>query len=575
MGSVDLARALSGPRAGEIVAVKRLHPHLEREKHFADMFFDEAFITAGLHHPNVVEIFDWGQDSQGRYLALEFVAGDSLLTLIRESKKANVPIPIDLALYIVGKTAEGLHAAHELRNEKGELRHLVHRDVTPSNILISLRGDVKLIDFGVAKARDRLSHTSTGTIKGKFGYMSPEQARGFPIDRRSDVFSLGIVLWEVLALKRLYRSESELEILRMIVEDPPPSICEARPEVPRSLENLVTAALAKNRDDRLGSCAEFADFIWAVYDEQGYTAGSAELAAFFRRVMPERCQALEQLLAGGAETIEPTITCPASGSVSGAIQAHQVSGAMPIPAPTARPPAGTTAPHPAYPAPDSNASILATAYPAPASAAPAQNRRGVLMGVLAGIGVMSLIVAGWALTRQQPARPATSAPVTAAANVPAAAPPVQAPAPGPAAATAQAPALPPANTETANTGTTRRTTGRNSTRTNSAVTGTASGITREQVERAMLVEPPMQPSPPARQDPSAQAHHDPPPRQDPPTQPTRTTTTTTTTATSATSGTSSGSSGSSGTTGSNGSNESSGSNGSSGTGGRIRLNTSW
>jgi serine/threonine-protein kinase len=221
MGSVDLARAVSGPRAGQIVAVKRLHPHLEREKHFAEMFFDEARITAGLNHPNVVEIFDWGQDSQGHYLALEFVAGDSLLALIREAKNAKVPIPVNLGLFIVGKVAEGLHAAHELRNEKGELRHLVHRDVTPSNVLLSVDGGVKLIDFGVAKARDRLSHTSTGTIKGKFGYMSPEQARGFPIDRRSDVFSLGIVLWETLALKRLYRSESELEILRMIVDDPP------------------------------------------------------------------------------------------------------------------------------------------------------------------------------------------------------------------------------------------------------------------------------------------------------------------------------------------------------------------
>src|SRR5205085_105218 len=127
-----------------------------------EMFFDEARMTAGLHHPNVAEIFDWSEDARGRYLAMEYVAGDSLLTVIREAKRASLTIPIDLALYIIGKTAEGLHAAHELRNEKGELRHLVHRDVTPSNILISVQGDVKLIDFGVAKARDRLSHTNTG-----------------------------------------------------------------------------------------------------------------------------------------------------------------------------------------------------------------------------------------------------------------------------------------------------------------------------------------------------------------------------------------------------------------------------
>ena len=148
------------------------------------------------------------------------------------------------------------------------LRHLVHRDVTPSNVLIGIHGEVKLIDFGVAKARDKLSHTSTGTIKGKFGYMSPEQARGFPIDRRSDVFSLGVVLWETLALRRLYRSDSELEILRMIVEDAPQAIRELRGDVPAEVDNLIAGALAKNRDDRLGSCGEFADFIWAIYHER-------------------------------------------------------------------------------------------------------------------------------------------------------------------------------------------------------------------------------------------------------------------------------------------------------------------
>ena len=152
MGSVDLARAIGGPRSGDIVAIKRLHPHLEREKQFADMFFDEALITSGLRHPNVGMMFDWGTDSSGRYLAMEFVPGDSLLAVIRDAKKLNLPVPVDLALFIIGKTAEGLHAAHELRNEQGQLRHLVHRDVTPSNVLIGIHGEVKLIDFGVAKS---------------------------------------------------------------------------------------------------------------------------------------------------------------------------------------------------------------------------------------------------------------------------------------------------------------------------------------------------------------------------------------------------------------------------------------
>ena len=417
MGSVELSRALSGSHAGEIVAVKRLHPHLEREKHFADMFFDEAWITAGLHHPNVVEIFDWGTDSVGRYLALEFVPGDSLLALIREAKKLERPIPLDLALFIIGKTAEGLHAAHELRNEQGQLRHLVHRDVTPSNVLVGLNGEVKLIDFGVAKARDKLSHTSTGTIKGKFGYMSPEQARGFPIDRRSDVFSLGVVLWETLALKRLYRSESELEILRMIVDDPPVPISTVRSDVPHEIENLLQGALAKNRDDRLGSCGEFAEFIWAIYHEHGYTAGERELARFFHDVMPERCASIEQLLSGSHDMIEPTIARPASGSFSG-LNPQMVSGAIPLPRPQGhQQPPMVARPAPPLPPVDafsmnSEPSVMATSYPAPQSEARGKSRTPVI-AALAVVGIASLAGVGWMVGR---GAHSTSGPATAGTN---------------------------------------------------------------------------------------------------------------------------------------------------------------
>jgi serine/threonine-protein kinase len=433
MGSVELSRAVGGPHAGEVVAVKRLHPHLEREKHFADMFFDEAWITAGLHHPNVVEIFDWGTDSVGRYLALEFVPGDSLLALIRETKKADRLIPLDLALYMIGKTAEGLHAAHELRNEQGQLRHLVHRDVTPSNVLIGLHGEVKLIDFGVAKARDKLSHTSTGTIKGKFGYMSPEQARGFPIDRRSDVFSLGVVLWETLGLKRLYRSESELEILRMIVEDPPVPISTVRDDVPPEVENLLAGALAKNRDDRLGSCGEFADFIWAIYHEHGYTAGERELAEFFRKSMPERCAAIEQLLSGAQDFIEPTLARPASGSFSG-VGPHPVSGAIPLPRanhPGMPASAPSYAQEPFAAASITDGSLPAASYPAPTTqASPGSKSRVPLIIGLVVIGAGSLAGGAWAVTHGSRSNAAAAAPAVAtqpAAPQPPVAPPPVAP----------------------------------------------------------------------------------------------------------------------------------------------------
>ncbi len=431
MGSVELARASGGKHSGEVVAIKRLHPHLEREKHFADMFFDEAWITAGLNHPNVVEIFDWGTDSIGRYLALEFVPGDTLLTLIRDSKKRDLLIPVELALYIIGKTAEGLHAAHELRNEEGQLRHLVHRDVTPSNVMLGVHGEVKLIDFGVAKARDKLSHTSTGTIKGKFGYMSPEQARGYPIDRRSDVFSLGVVLWETLALRRLYRSESELEILRMIVDDPPTPITQVRNDVPPQIENLIDGALAKNRDDRLGSCGEFADFIWAIYHEHGYTAGEAELAAYFRTVMPERCTAIEQLLSGGHDLLEPTVARPASGSfsgvgprpVSGAISLHRSPAVAAPPVSAAIPlvqrfhgTSSPSGPSMAVSTPGADGSLLGASYTAPSSE-PARPRTPLFLAVGA-IGLIAIAGLGWALGHARGSN-ASASPQTMAAATPA------------------------------------------------------------------------------------------------------------------------------------------------------------
>jgi hypothetical protein len=282
-----------------------------------------------LRHPNIVDTFDWGTDRQGRYIALEFVAGDSVLNLLKAVRSRGEQMPIDVVLYVIGKTAEGLHAAHELRNERGELRHLVHRDVTPSNVLVGRDGNVKLIDFGVAKARERLqNNTATSTLKGKFGYMSPEQARGVKnLDRRSDLWSLGVVLWECLAGRRLFKSDSELEILRMVTEETPASVRSVRPDVPEAVDSLLAGVFAKNRDDRLGSCAEFADYLWAVFREEGFTTDQAKVAEYFRKSLPDRCAALDRLVAGEDWHLEPTSAGPGSGSFNGT-DAH--SGVAPM-----------------------------------------------------------------------------------------------------------------------------------------------------------------------------------------------------------------------------------------------------
>jgi serine/threonine-protein kinase len=428
MGSVFLARAVRGPHMGKLVALKRMHPHLERNPQFAAGFFDEAWITAGLRHPNIVDTYDWGTDRQGRYIALEFVAGDSLLNLLKAVRSRGEQMPIDVVLYIVGKTAEALHAAHELRNERGELRHLVHRDVTPSNILLSRDGQVKLIDFGVAKARERLqNNTTTNTLKGKFGYMSPEQARGVKtIDRRSDLWSLGVVLWECLAGRRLFKSESELEILRMVTEDTPAAVRSVRPEVPAAVDSLLGAVFAKNRDDRLGSCAEFADYIWAVFREEGYQTDQRTLAEFFRKSLPERCAALDRLVAGEDWHLEPTSAGPGSGSFSGT-DAHSGVAPMQPRAPLAT--GGFSAVHSSqviYPAP-TLAPAVTQAVPAP----PAERGKSNII-TIAAVGVALVSLGGVAalaaklrtqqptpaIAQPQPARPATPPRVEPVANSP-------------------------------------------------------------------------------------------------------------------------------------------------------------
>jgi serine/threonine protein kinase len=416
MGSVFLARAVRGPHAGKLVALKRMHPHLERNPQFAAGFFDEAWITAGLKHRNIVDTYDWGTDREGRYIALEFVAGDSVLNLLKAVRSKGQHMPIDVVLFIVGKTAEALHAAHELRNERGELRHLVHRDVTPSNILVSRDGEVKLIDFGVAKARERLqNNTTTNTLKGKFGYMSPEQARGVKnLDRRSDLWSLGVVLWECLAGRRLFKSESELEILRMVTEDTPASVRSVRPEVPEAIDSLLSSVFAKNRDDRLGSCAEFADYLWAVFHEEGYSTDERKIAQFFREALPERCASLDKLLAGEDWHLEPTSAGPGSGSFNGADARSGI-------APMQRPPLATGA---GFAPVDSNHLIYPAAHgtvppgvhtiaPKVTAAVPAlpaaKSRSHVITIVSVSVALLSIGAAGAVIAKSR-----SSAPIAAA-----------------------------------------------------------------------------------------------------------------------------------------------------------------
>src|SRR5688500_7092093 len=208
MGSVELARGEGGPLAGHLFAVKRLHEQLAKDPSFVDMFLDEASLTVALNVKNVVKVAAWGNDEQGMFLAVELVQGVSLTRLLKEARQNGEAFAERTVVFIASEICAGLVAAHGLTGSDGALLGLVHRDLTPSNVLVSFDGEVKIVDFGIAKAEERVTQTQAGELKGKPGYMAPEQARGGKVDARTDLFSFGVLMFELLAGRRPWPSRN-------------------------------------------------------------------------------------------------------------------------------------------------------------------------------------------------------------------------------------------------------------------------------------------------------------------------------------------------------------------------------
>jgi serine/threonine-protein kinase len=256
MGTVELALKKDGSFS-RLVAIKRLLPAHRDDVQFRSMFLDEARLAGLVRHPNVVSVTDVGQDESGPYLVMEYVEGVSLSAVVGNATRRNALLPVQLVVRIASEVARGLHAAHELTAHDGTSLHIVHRDVTPQNILLGYDGEVRVADFGIAKAYGRSSRTSTGLLKGKVGYLSPEQLRFRDPDRRSDLFALGVVLFEMLSGRRLYAGD-DLEVARRILDEPPPDILEYRDDVPPELVELSFALLAKDPGERPGTALEVA-----------------------------------------------------------------------------------------------------------------------------------------------------------------------------------------------------------------------------------------------------------------------------------------------------------------------------
>lgn len=256
MAEVFLAVEQGEHSLDRLVVIKRILPHLAENTEFVEMFMREARIAAGINHPNVVQIYELGSSGGFPFMAMEYVAGSSLKELIRAAHSTDVRIPTSAALHLMQQACKGAHAAHELKDASGHPSELVHRDLSPHNLMVTDEGHVKLLDFGIAKASEGMDTTRTGMLKGKVSYMSPEQCRQERLDRRSDLFALGIVGWELLAGKKPFRGRSELGIMQAIVSGDCLHLRDVRPDVPEPIAAVLHRAMATDPDARFSTADE-------------------------------------------------------------------------------------------------------------------------------------------------------------------------------------------------------------------------------------------------------------------------------------------------------------------------------
>jgi serine/threonine-protein kinase len=250
MASVHLGRLVGPVGFSRTVAIKRLHPHLALDQDFVAMFLDEARLAARIQHPNVVATVDVVSDGGELFLVMDYIQGDSLSHLVKQSSKTGQPVPPRIAAAVVTGALHGLHAAHEATSERGEAMSIVHRDVSPQNILVGVDGLPRVVDFGVAKAVSRAQTTQDGQVKGKLAYMAPEQLERRSVDRRADLYAMGVVLWEVLAGKRLFEALDAPAVIAAVLDNQIPELSNIRSDVPRALDDVLRKTLHRDPSAR-------------------------------------------------------------------------------------------------------------------------------------------------------------------------------------------------------------------------------------------------------------------------------------------------------------------------------------
>ena len=258
MATVHFGRLVGPAGFSRTVAIKRLHPQYASDPEFVSMFLDEAHLAARIRHPNVVSTLDVVAQEGELFLVMDYVQGESLSKLLRAARQTGEGVPVPIAAAVVAGALHGLHAAHEATSDRGEPLGIVHRDVSPQNIVVGIDGTALVLDFGVAKAVGRLQTTREGQLKGKMAYMAVEQLRGAPVDRRADVYAAGVVLWETLVGRRLFEGDNDIEVFGKVLDAevaPPGSLV---PGVPAELDAIVMRALARPAQDRFATARDMA-----------------------------------------------------------------------------------------------------------------------------------------------------------------------------------------------------------------------------------------------------------------------------------------------------------------------------
>ncbi|MHB8878013.1 MAG: serine/threonine protein kinase, partial [Myxococcaceae bacterium] len=295
-GMAELFLAYTSGPGGfrKFVAVKQILPDVKKDDQFVKMFLDEARITAAFSHGNIGQVFDLGEEDGELYLAMEFISGQNLEQVTKRAFKRQHPIPVGYACRVVRDACQGLHYAHAFTDPSGRPAPVIHRDVSPKNVMITYTGDVKMIDFGIAKAKNRLGRTQVGIVKGTSGYMSPEQVQNFELDGRSDLFSAGVMLHELITGHRLFSAPSDAAMMIAIVEGDIPTPRSVNPRIPEALSDVVMKALARKREHRFATGKEMARAIdqaaaSLIFDED-------RLAEEMRALFEDKMQTTRSLL---------------------------------------------------------------------------------------------------------------------------------------------------------------------------------------------------------------------------------------------------------------------------------------